>query len=101
MHVFMIYSFKTKGTEDVFNGKSTKAARKICPQNLWKIAFRKLDKLDSVLALDELLVPPGNRLEVLSANRKGQHSIRINDQYRICFTWTQNGPENVEITDYH
>jgi proteic killer suppression protein len=97
----MIYSFKNTETEDVFNGKSTKAARKICPQNIWKIASRKLDRLDSVLKLDELLIPPGNRLETLSANRKGQHSIRINDQYRICFIWTEKGPKDVEITDYH
>jgi proteic killer suppression protein len=97
----MIQSFKTKATEDIFNGKSTKAARKICPQNLWNITFRKLDQLDSVLTLDELRVPPGNRLEALSADRKGQHSIRINNQYRICFQWAMNGPKDVEITDYH
>jgi toxin HigB-1 len=97
----MIRSFRNKGTEEIFNGRSTKAARKICPQGLWNIAFRKLDCLDSVLALDELRVPPGNRLEALSGDRKGQFSIRINDQFRICFVWTENGPVDVEIVDYH
>ena len=74
---------------------------KICPKKLWKIAFRKLDQLDSVLSLDELSVPPGNRLQALSGNRKGQYSIRINDQYRICFNWLKNEPIDIEITDYH
>jgi len=97
----VIQSFKNKATEDIFNGKSAKASRKICPKNIWNIAFRKLDQLDSVLTLDELRVPPGNRLEALSRERKGQHSIRINDQYRICFKWTETGPIDVEITDYH
>jgi len=97
----MISSFKNQASEDVFNGKLTKAALRLCPKNIWKIVFRKLDQLDSVLSLEELRVPPGNRLEPLSKDRKGQHSIRINDQYRICFIWTETGPMNVEITDYH
>ena len=97
----MIKSFKNKATEEIFNGRSTKAARRICPQSLWEVAFRKLDRLDSVLTLDELRVPPGNRLEALSGDRKGQYSIRINDQYRICFIWTETGPMDVEIADYH
>ena len=97
----MIRSFKNKATEDIFNGKATKTARRLCPKNLWKIATRKLDQLDSVLSLDELAVPPGNRLEALSGNRQGQHGIRMNDQYRICFQWTETGPSNIEITDYH
>lgn len=97
----MIQSFKNKATEEIFNGRSTKATRKICPQNLWEVAFRKLDRLDSVLTLDELRVLPGNRLEALSGDRKGQYSIRINDQYRICFIWTETGPMDVEIADYH
>jgi proteic killer suppression protein len=74
---------------------------KTCPKSLWKIAFRKLDQLDSVLSLDELRVPPGNRLKVLSGDRQGPYSIRINDQYRICFKWTQTGPIDVEVADYH
>jgi proteic killer suppression protein len=97
----MIKSFKNQATEDVFNGKSTKVSRKICPQSLWNIAARKLDQLDSVLTIDELRVPPGNRMESLSGDRKEQYSIRINNQYRICFIWTDNGPADVEITDYH
>ena len=75
----MIHRFKNNGTEDIFNGKNTKAARRVCPQNLWKIASRKLDQLDSVNALDQLRIPPGNRLEVLAGDRQGQYSIRIID----------------------
>ncbi len=97
----MIASFKDKATEDIYNGVSSKEARKSCPKTLWKVATRKLDQLDSVTTLDELRVPPGNRLEALSRDRKGQHSIRINDQYRICFIWSDAGPAQVEITDYH
>ncbi len=97
---FMIQSFKNKATEDIFNGLSSKIARKICPKNLWKIAARKLDQVDSVLSLDELRIPPGNRLEALTRNRLGQYSVRINDQYRICFKWSEAGPIEVEITDY-
>jgi len=97
----MIVSFKNEGTEDIFNGDNTKAARQTCPQSLWKVATRKLDQLDSVTTLDELRVPPGNRLEALTGDRKGQHSIRINEQYRVCFVWTDTGPEHVEIVDYH
>ena len=97
----MIKSFRNKSTESIFNGKATKAAIKSCPKTLWKKVFRKLDQLDSVLSLDELQVPPGNRLKSLSGNRKGQYSIRINDQYRICFRWDENEPADVEVTDYH
>jgi proteic killer suppression protein len=99
--LYMIHSFSNVGTEDIFNGKRTKAARKTCPQSLWRIAVRKLDQLDSVISLDELKIPPGNRLEALKGDRQGQHSIRINEQYRICFVWTDLGPEEVEIVDYH
>jgi proteic killer suppression protein len=97
----MIQSFKTAGTEDIFNGRRTKAARSTCPQSLWKVAARKLDQLDSVTTLQELHIPPGNRLEVLKGDRQGQHSMRLNDQYRICFRWTDTGPADVEIVDYH
>lgn len=97
----MIASFASPGTEDIFNGISSKLARKTCPQSLWRIAVRKLDQLDSVSTLDELRVPPGNRLEALKGNRKDQYSIRINDQYRICFVWSETGPNDVEILDYH
>jgi toxin HigB-1 len=75
--------------------------RRTCPERLWKIATRKLDLLDSVVSLTELRVTPGNYLESLTGDRKGQYSIRINDQYRICFEWTKSGPANVEIVDYH
>jgi proteic killer suppression protein len=97
----MIRSFKSSGTEDIFNGKFSKAARKTCPQQLWAIAVRKLDQLDSVVALDNLRIPPGNQLEALKGDRQGQYSIRINQQYRICFTWQDNQPNDVEIVDYH
>jgi toxin HigB-1 len=97
----MIQSFKNAGTEEIFNGENTKAARKICPSSIWKVAARKLDQVDSVTTLAELKIPPNNRLETLSGDRKGQHSIRINDQYRICFVWTESGPDQVEIVDYH
>lgn len=97
----MIRSFKDQGTEDIFDGKNTKEARRSCPQNLWAVAVRKLDQLDSTASLEDLRIPPGNRLEALSGDRVGQHSIRINDQYRICFVWAENEPKEVEIVDYH
>ena len=97
----MIISFKDKASEDLFNGVGSRVARKACPQSLWRVTARKLDQLDSVQSLNELKIPPGNRLEALSGNRKGQYSIRINEQYRICFKWGESGPESVEVTDYH
>ncbi len=97
----MVQSFKNKGTEDIFNGINSKDARKTCPQVLWKIVTRKVDQLDSVIQLNELRIPPNNKLEALTRDRKGQYSIRINDQYRICFIWSESGPDKVEVTDYH
>ena len=97
----MIVGFKEQGDEDIFNGLNTKVARRTCPESLWKIVARKLDHLDSVTTLDELRVPPGNRLEALTGARPGQHSIRINDRYRICFVWSDQGPDEVQIVDYH
>lgn len=97
----MIKLFTNNGTEDIFNGKNTKDARKICPREVWKIATRKLDQLDSVTKLDDLKIPPGNMLEALIGERIGQYSIRINNKYRICFTWSEARPDQVEITDYH
>jgi proteic killer suppression protein len=97
----MIRSFASAGTEDIFNGRNTKDARKTCPRDLWRVAARKLEQLDSVGLLEELRIPPGNRLEALSRHRQGQFSIRVNDRYRVCFVWTESGPENVEIVDYH
>ena len=87
--------------EDIFNGINSKDARKACSQALWKITARKLDQLDSVIQLNELRIPPNNKLEALKRDRKGQYSIRINDQYRICFIWSDAGPDKVEITDFH
>lgn len=71
------------------------------PADLVRTAQRKLAMLDAAVRLENLRVPPGNRLEALAGDRKGQHSIRINDQWRICFKWTDAGPEDVEIADYH
>jgi proteic killer suppression protein len=97
----MIQSFRNQATEDVFDGKNSKGARKTCPVSLWKTVSRKLDQLDSAGLLDDLKIPPGNRLEALQGKRKEQYSIRINDQYRICFKWTTEGPSEIEIVDYH
>jgi len=97
----MIRQFANAGTEDIFNGKNSRPARLVCPRGLWKAAARKLDQLDSVDTLDDLKIPPGNRLEALSGDRKGQFSIRINEKYRICFKWESEGPTDVEILDYH
>jgi toxin HigB-1 len=97
----MIVSFRDEGTRDVYNGTPSKAARKARPIDIVAIAARKLDMIVQAVALNDLRVPPANRLEKLKGNRAGQHSIRINDQYRICFTWTDGGAEDVEITDHH
>ena len=97
----MIVTFNNQATEDIYNGVASKLARKVCPQSIWRVAVRKLDQLDSVIVLEELKIPPGNRLEVLSGDRKGEFSIRINEQYRICFKWGESGPYDVEVTDYH
>ena len=97
----MIVSFKNSGTENIFDGANSRAARQTCPQQLWRVALRKLEQLDSATELNDLSVPPSNRLEALKRDRLGQHSIRINDQYRVCVIWTEAGPTNVEIVDYH
>ena len=97
----MIRSFRNQATEDVYNGRRSRAALRALPQSLWRVAARKLDQLDSVARLDELRIPPGNRLEALSGHRQGQYSIRINQQYRVCFVWGDGGPAEVEIVDYH
>lgn len=93
----MIKSFKDSLTEDAFNG----VVRKGFPADLIKVARRKLAYLDAAKVLDDLKAPPGNRLEALTEDRKGQHSIRVNDQFRICFVWTDEGPKDVEFIDYH
>ena len=93
----MIESFASDETEKIFNGKtSTKL-----PKDIQRTARRKLLYLDGAVDLQDLLAPPGNRLEKLKGDRAGQHSIRINDQWRICFKWSDNKAQNVEIVDYH
>lgn len=93
----MIRSFKHKRTELVASGKAPKGF----PADLLRPALRKLTMLDNAKLLGDLKAPPGNRLEALVGDRAGQYSIRINDQFRICFRWTDAGPEAVEIADYH
>lgn len=97
----MIRTFGTRGTADIWNGDSTKAARNTCDPNLWGVAQRKLDMVNRATSLNDLRVPPGNRLHPLKGDREGQHAIRINDQYRICFRWKGTDAYEVAITDYH
>ena len=93
----MIESFKCNETEKVFNRQFSSKLQ----QNIQKIAFRKLRMLNRSSTLNDLKVPPANRLEALSGSRKGQYSIRINDQWRICFKWEKGNAYDVEIVDYH
>ena len=97
----MIKSFKDSGTEDVFNDRSSRAARRACPEQIWRVARRKLEQIDSVEDLRLLGIPPANRLEELKGDRKGFAGIRINEQYRVVFRWTATGAEECEIVDYH
>ena len=97
----MIQNFRNRPTSDLFNGLGSKGARRTCPHRLWPIARRKLDQLNQADQLEDLRAPPANRLEKLTGNRAGQHSIRINEQYRVCFRWVSAGPIDVEIVDYH
>ena len=92
----MIRSFQCKKTERLFKRERVKEFDSIAT-----VALRRLVALDSAQALFDLLIPPSNRLEALSGDRKGQHSIRINDQYRICFTWRDGNAEGVEITKHY
>jgi proteic killer suppression protein len=92
----MIRSFKDPATERLFGDEDVPRFRPIERQ-----ARRKLQLLDAASSLNDLRLPPGNRLEALKGDRKGQHSIRINDQWRICFVWRENGADGVEIVDYH
>jgi proteic killer suppression protein len=93
----VIKSFRDKRTEAVFNGENPKGFQ----STILKVARRKLLMLHAAIDLNDLRVPPSNHLEALKGNRRGQHSIRVNDQFRVCFVWTQSGAESVEITDYH
>lgn len=92
----MIQSFKCKDTLAVYEGKSLRRFK-----SFLAVAERKLSQLDAAQTLDFMKAPPGNHLEALKGDRKGQHSVRINDQWRICFVWTDTGPLDVEIVDYH
>ena len=91
-----IRSFLCADTEALYEGRRPRRFR-----NIETVAQRKLQMLEDAEELRDLASPPGNRLEALKDDRKGQHSIRINDQWRVCFVWTETGPENVEIVDYH
>ncbi len=97
----VIRSFADAATEDLFNGIDSRRARRACPVTLWAVVARKLTQLNRVRELSELAVPPGNRLEALKGARRGQHSIRINEQFRICFRWEDGYADGVEVTDYH
>lgn len=93
----MIRSFGSKDTEKIWNEQYVKGV----DRDLQRIALRKLEILHAARDVEDLRVPPGNRLEKLSGDRKGQHSIRVNGQWRICFEWREGGAENVELVDYH
>lgn len=93
----MIRSFACRETEKVWR----QLVSRRLPKDIQQVALRKLFMLDKAQDLNDLRIPPANRLEALKGGRKGQHSIRINDQWRICFVWTEQGPEAVEIVDYH
>jgi proteic killer suppression protein len=92
----MIQSFKCKDTQALYEGKSPRKFKSFI-----HVAERKLSQLEAAQSLDFLKAPPGNRLEALKGDRKGQHSIRINDPWRICFVWSEAGPADVEIVGYH
>jgi len=93
----VILSFRDTETARIWRGERSRRL----PSDIQTVALRKLRLLNGALDLNDLRVPPGNRLEALRADRVGQHSIRINDQWRICFVWTAGGPKDVEIVDYH
>jgi proteic killer suppression protein len=93
----MIKNFRSRETEKIWNGVPSKRL----PQDIQQIARRKLRMLNNARSLNDLRVPPANRLEALKGGRSGQHSIRVNDQWRICFVWMDGDADNVEIVDYH
>jgi proteic killer suppression protein len=96
----VIQSFGDERTEDVWDGETNARTRRLPPEVL-TVGARKLDMLNAAASIDDLRVPPGNRLELLRGDRAGFHSIRINSQWRIVFRWTPSGPSEVEIVDYH
>lgn len=93
----MIQGFRDETTKEVFEGRMPRRF----PQNVFAAARRKLLQLDAAAVLEDMRVPPGNMLEALHGGRVGQWSVRVNAQYRICFTWGPQGPDNVEFVDYH
>ena len=93
----MIQSFADPETEKLCRGLISRRL----PQDLQSVMHRKLVMINAAAKLEDLRVPPGNRLEALKGDRKGQHSIRVNQQWRVCFRWTDSGPADVEIVDYH
>lgn len=97
----MIQGFGDDGTRDIWNGENTKDARRTLPTELWKVAQRRLSYLHHAATLEDLAKSPGAGLEKLKGDRDGQYSVRVNDQYRVCFWWTDAGPADVEIVDYH
>lgn len=97
----MIISFHDRGTDYIFNGIDSKVARRTCPAAIWSVARRKLNQINQAVTLDDLRAPSSNHLEALRRDRLGVHSIRINEQYRVCFRWTPTGATEVEVADYH
>lgn len=93
----MIRSFASRDTERIWNEQFVKAI----DRNMQRTTLRKLELIHAAGSIEDLRVPPGNRLEQLRGDRKGQHSIRVNDQWRICFVWKDGGAEDVELVDYH
>jgi len=96
----MIFNFKDKAAEDIFNGIHSKESRKI-PQSIHAIAIRKLDMINAAVDIEDLQIPPGNRLESLKGDLTGYYSVRINDQFRIIFKFSQSNAFNIQIVDYH
>ena len=96
----MIRTFADRGTEDIYHGNNSKAARRI-PQSVWPIARRKMDMLDAATQLGDLRSPPGNRLEALKGEFAGRYSIRVNDQYRLVFRFEGSDADEVQLLDYH
>ena len=96
----MIRSFADDATRDIWNGVNSKAARRL-PRTLWPVMRRKLDQLDAVTHLEDLRVPPGNRLHALSGDKAGHHAIRVNEQYRLVFRFDAHDAHDVRCTDYH
>ncbi len=96
----MVVSFGDRATEDLFHGRRSKHVRRL-PPDIVSVALRKLDMLNAARSLQDLMCPPGNRLEALRGDLRGHHSIRINDQWRVVFRWLSGDAHDVRITDYH